>query len=216
MSPVAKSKPDPYVELGVERDASDKEIAAAARRHAKANHPDVSGDRERFEAGRRALAVLKDPKKRDKFDRTGVVDEEAVDNDMQKAMEIIITEFAAVINNYLANENPDFDPRRINIFERMKFSLGKKLSDGEASVKKAERQLGFLRDVAGRISMKKIEGKPETDFVKRALEDQIRDYELKIEQAKEAQRRHRTAIDFLSIYNFRYDAPAVYGMIIGV
>jgi curved DNA-binding protein CbpA len=200
---------DPYDVLGVERDASDKEIAAAAKRHAKVHHPDKGGDRETFEAGRRALVVLKDPKKRDKFDRTGSVDEESVDNDMTNAMQIIVGEFAALINNYMSKDGqPDqamFDLRKIPVFERMKLALGARLAQGAASVRKAERQIEYLRDVAERISIKNVEGKPSVDFVGRALEEQIRGHTEAIDKAKEAQRTQSIAIELLSIYSFRFD-----------
>lgn len=201
-------KLDPYAELGIERDASEREVRAAAKRHAKKNHPDAGGDRNRFEAGRRALVVLADPKKREKFDRTGDVEEDKVDNDLAAAMQIIIAEVAGIINNYISkNMHPQWDPRRIKVFEQMKFALGAKIAEGAASVAKAERQLAFLRDFADRISTKKKKGMPEIDFVKRALEEQIRGFEHGIEDAKLEQRRHQIAIDLLAIYDFRADLP---------
>lgn len=66
---------NPYEVLGVDQAATVDEIKAAAKRHAKENHPDAGGDAETFHRGRRALIVLQDPKKRKKFDETGRVDE---------------------------------------------------------------------------------------------------------------------------------------------
>lgn len=65
----------PYEILGVDRRASDAEIKKAYRRLARKHHPDVNpGDasaQRRFQEIAGAYEVLKDPKRREHFDRTG-------------------------------------------------------------------------------------------------------------------------------------------------
>jgi curved DNA-binding protein CbpA len=63
---------DPYVVLGVRRQASSEEIARAYRRAARATHPDggASGaGSERFRAVNDAYHVLRDPGRRAGYDR---------------------------------------------------------------------------------------------------------------------------------------------------
>lgn len=60
---------DPYEILGVARDATDEEIKAAGKKHARDHHPDAGGDPDEFVQGRKALIVLSDHAKRAKFDR---------------------------------------------------------------------------------------------------------------------------------------------------
>jgi curved DNA-binding protein CbpA len=62
---------DPYVVLGVRRQASPDEIARAYRRAARATHPDSSaaGSGERFQAVSDAYHVLRDPGRRADYDR---------------------------------------------------------------------------------------------------------------------------------------------------
>jgi curved DNA-binding protein len=65
---------DYYEALGVGRDASAEEIRSAYRRLAREHHPDVSKDpgaAERFSEIAEAYEVLRDPEKRERYDRLG-------------------------------------------------------------------------------------------------------------------------------------------------
>ena len=68
---------DYYNLLGVERDATEKEIKAAYRKQARKWHPDLHSGREKQEAEQRfkqineANTVLMDPDKRSRYDRLG-------------------------------------------------------------------------------------------------------------------------------------------------
>ncbi|CAA9557394.1 MAG: Chaperone protein DnaJ [uncultured Thermomicrobiales bacterium] len=66
---------DYYQTLGLGRDADEKAIRAAYRKHARANHPDLHpGDKvaeERFKDVNEAHEVLSDPAKRKMYDRYG-------------------------------------------------------------------------------------------------------------------------------------------------
>ena len=73
------SKRDPYDVLGVPRDASADEIKSAYRRLARRYHPDVNPNdheaEEKFKEIGEANAILSDPDKRSRFDRTGSTDD---------------------------------------------------------------------------------------------------------------------------------------------
>src|SRR5438105_7990585 len=65
---------DYYATLGVNRTASEKEIKSAYRRLARQYHPDVNKDpkaTDRFKLINEAYEVLRDPKKRVKYDQLG-------------------------------------------------------------------------------------------------------------------------------------------------
>ena len=63
---------DPYIVLGVPRQASGEEIARAYKRAARASHPDSgsAGSAERFQAVSDAYEVLRDPGRRAMYDRS--------------------------------------------------------------------------------------------------------------------------------------------------
>lgn len=65
---------DYYSTLGIKRDATPEEIKRAYRKKARQYHPDVSKEadaEERFKEVQEAYAVLKDPEKREAYDRFG-------------------------------------------------------------------------------------------------------------------------------------------------
>ena len=68
----SRERRDPYVVLGVPRQASAEEIACAYRRAARASHPDRggAGSAERFQAVSDAYEVLRDPRRRAVYDRS--------------------------------------------------------------------------------------------------------------------------------------------------
>jgi curved DNA-binding protein len=65
---------DYYEALGVPRDASEEDIRRAYRKLARENHPDVNKDpaaEDRFKEVSEAYEVLRDPDKRERYDRLG-------------------------------------------------------------------------------------------------------------------------------------------------
>ena len=67
-----RERRDPYLVLGVPRQASAEEIARAYRRAARTSHPDSggAGSAERFQAITDAYDELRDPRRRAVYDRS--------------------------------------------------------------------------------------------------------------------------------------------------
>jgi curved DNA-binding protein CbpA len=68
----SRERRDPYIVLGVPRQASGEEIARAYRLAARASHPDSggAGSAQRFQAVSDAYDVLRDPRRRAVYDRS--------------------------------------------------------------------------------------------------------------------------------------------------
>lgn len=68
----SRERRDPYIVLGVTRQASGEEIARAYRRAARASHPDSAGagSTERFRVVSDAYDQLRDPRRRAVYDRS--------------------------------------------------------------------------------------------------------------------------------------------------
>jgi curved DNA-binding protein CbpA len=68
----SRERRDPYIVLGVPRQASREQIARAYRRAARVSHPDSgdAGSAERFQAVSDAYDVLRDPRRRAVYDRS--------------------------------------------------------------------------------------------------------------------------------------------------
>lgn len=70
---------DLYRRLGLERGASEQDVHRAYRRSAKLAHPDVGGSPEKWGALCEAYDVLRDPRRRQRYDETGEVEGAAPD-----------------------------------------------------------------------------------------------------------------------------------------
>src|SRR5688572_19231439 len=88
---------NPYVILGVHRNASHRAIKVAYRERAKSAHPDAGGSADAFLALNRAWKVLSDPERRRLYDETGQIAEEAADNGDAMAAAVLIEAFKQAV-----------------------------------------------------------------------------------------------------------------------
>lgn len=129
-----------YDDLGVPREATEKEIRAAYRKAAKAAHPDAGGTAKDFARIQRALAVLKDPRRRQRYDTTGEVDEEA-DNARAKLIELLATILKATINEIAQPDKVDLVASMLIVVRQVRDNLKnhiKAATDARAKWKKIE------------------------------------------------------------------------------
>jgi len=92
--PEATHSDDYYEILGVERDASTKEIRHAYKKLANTHHPDKDGDADIFKDIREAFDILSDPIKRAIYDEHG----RFTSNETSEAQSYIITMIDSLVN----------------------------------------------------------------------------------------------------------------------
>lgn len=118
-----------YEDLGVSPDATPEEIKAAGRRRSKETHPDRGGEPEAFHRVQRALAVLRDPLRRETYDRTG----EAYTGSPE-AQES--AEARALLQMIMVQVMEEGDARFVDLPKRVRERLGQ--MQREASAQKSE------------------------------------------------------------------------------
>lgn len=98
---------NPYQELNLPRSASTADVKTAYRRKAKKAHPDAGGNSESFNRLSRAMLILSDPIRRQKYDSTGDIDEQTPDNVVAVALSIIVGFVSQVVSQHVAGTAPD-------------------------------------------------------------------------------------------------------------
>ncbi|MDH7602550.1 MAG: J domain-containing protein, partial [Armatimonadota bacterium] len=126
---------DYYKILGVDRNATEKEIKAAFRRLARKYHPDVNpGDKEaeeKFKEISEAYEVLSDPEKRRKYDQFGQYWEQVSQQGtgagaaQQPGWETFIFDFGDFARSGARTEEVDFGTSGFSDFFEMLFGTGR-------------------------------------------------------------------------------------------
>lgn len=81
--------PDLYDALGVPKDADHAAIRNAYRQQSKRAHPDAGGTSEKFALIKLAHDTLTDEKRRTRYDQTGETENNPVDNERAKLLEML-------------------------------------------------------------------------------------------------------------------------------
>jgi len=193
---------DPYTTLGVDRGASEEEIRAAAKRAAKESHPDVGGDPDTFNDTRRALAILTNRKKRAEYDRTGDADDPPADNREAAAHTIIAGKVDELMNAYLMSDfDAAKDPRKIDVAAAIKRSIQKDVQVNRTIREAGKKHVATLEQMSERFT----KNRPGFDFIKRLLDDKIREVRSKIAEFEEVSEDLNRAAEIMADYSFRKD-----------
>lgn len=149
-----------YEILGVATDATLEQIKAVHKKLVKKYHPDTKhGDKEKFLNVQHAYDILKDPEKREHYDKTGndYVPEE--DN----TLEIIATLFNALI---------DSDKPIENYVETIKEALQFTIKEANSQIERINKDINKFRRLQKRLKKKKGSA-DDTDFFFTALNSKI-------------------------------------------
>lgn len=187
---------DLYEELGVARDASEKQIRQAYRRRAKKEHPDTGGSPEAFERLQLAHLVLTDQKRRADYDRTGECDEPAPDQSESDALSLIAGAVMRVLD-------ADFDPLACDLRAKMAERIGASMEHVRGQLEDVPRVKARAEKIIGRFK-KRSPGEPIIDSMLRGFADQLGKTEAPM---RESLRAHERALEILKDYDFKADPP---------
>jgi curved DNA-binding protein CbpA len=183
---------DPYQILGVAAGASDEQIKAAYRQHAKGMHPDAGGDPDAFMHMQRACDLLLDPLRRKVFDATGYDPEFADPADLQGAL-IIET----LVNDIVLDERQagTFDP-----LAGMRARLARDIQKARFHIREME---GHRARISGH--MERLERRPETDVLGFMLKARIEAISRSIAETTRKIEATERAHELLEAYSYAVD-----------
>ena len=171
---------DPYVLLGVEREADDAAIKQAYRKLAKTAHPDSGGDADAFAKLQLAYDLLKDPVRRKVYDDTGY-DPQLADAKDLKGLIMLET----LVNDFILDER---EPGSFDPVAAMRRKLTDDILKSRFHILELERHRTRVRKHMDRLGKR-----PETDVLgsmlrarSQSIADAIRNAEGQIEIIEQA------------------------------
>lgn len=177
-----------YDTLGVNKDASQKDIKQAYRDKAKENHEDKGGDNDTMTEINRAYGVLRDPVKRDRYDRTGEETENSFEFKFQQYVQQM---FMAIVDQ----SNVDYTDL-ISEFKHHTADQGEELSK---RLKGAKLRVGRLEKVAKRLTAKG------ENRILMVVENNIHSIKQEIETIKEGITFMANCLSALEDYSYEVD-----------
>lgn len=197
---------DPYEELGVDRSASTDEINLAYRKQARRHHPDKGGEREKFERIGTAVAILRDPEKRAKFDRDGTVDDRPEQDERAQAFGLINGHLGAIVNEYVQSGfAPEKNPEALDVIKVVRTMLHIELEQAQGMVAIGKKHAALLKRMKRRLTRRK--NATGADLITAAIDQQMANSQRQVEAITEGLELHKRAIELLDDYSFEVDRP---------
>lgn len=199
-------KVDLYAELGVRRGASAGEIKAAYRRRAKATHPDAGGSEEAFGLTSTAVAVLSDPRRRERYDRTGEFEVGgAPDNALAEAVAVVQKHVNDAVNPWFASGlDPAKDPRRLDVLALARAKIAAEVEEARRGLPHGHRLVEACEDLASRFSGKSGGA---AAFLRRHFLEQAQLSRRRIAEVERGIATNERALALLADDDFRFDPP---------
>ncbi len=186
---------DPYALLGVAKDADTPTIQRAYRRAAKKAHPDAGGSAELMGQIVLARDVLSDPARRERYDRTGQIDETAPDQFESTAM-VLVAE--AVFHVQQVAERRRMDIATVDVVGDAKRYLKEKIETSDEQVRAGKDAAKKLRKFAARFSSKSV------NRIGPMIDARAAEIEREIEKMSEQIRTLKRALDILGEHAFDF------------
>ncbi len=180
-----------YDTLGVPPDASAAEIKKAFRKKAAQHHPDRGGDTEKMAEINRALDVLSDPARRERYDQTGE-DGNRVPTLDESAQNLIIQLFSQAMEKV---------PDTQNIFIRIAGHISSVQRSEQQRKSTVQRNITKLERKLKRI---KFKGKGR-NFIEALIQHQISALRQECSQIDERHKAADRALEMLKEFDFEVE-----------
>lgn len=189
---------NPYDTLGVPKDASDAEIKSAFRKKAKKTHPDsgVTPDADAFSRASDAHKLLMDPKRREKFDKTG-------DTSGSSFSDPIFTKAMELIGNYVMQIMDSENALTMNIPAEIDRALRQASANAEAQVAKLEKLKAKYERAVKKLKRKKTD---KEDLLLAVFTSSIGQLAHPLMMANENAASVKKAIDLLDSGSYTFEA----------
>lgn len=141
-------QPDLYSILNIKSSATQQEIKASFKLLAKTLHPDAGGGTEAFAKLHSAYMVLRDKARRKKYDESGDVSKQEVNEELTQIARILLELLNAWIEEGIA------DRTNINMIDAMQKHVKKEISGMEKVESNIKKELDALKKIQDRLSCK--------------------------------------------------------------
>jgi curved DNA-binding protein CbpA len=186
---------NPYEELGVPPDASVDQINAAFRRKAREAHPDAGGDAETMARLSRAVAILRDPEARSRFDQTGAT-EEPGHSQQTRVVELLVGAFQQALMQVL-------DPSYEDIIAHAKGQIREVIQQCNQQTANGKQQRARFEKAIKRLKHKG-EGQ---NFIRNAMEANVAAVDRALAQLAEQRTVAEEALSLADEYDWERDTP---------
>lgn len=142
---------NPYEVLGIPPNATPQQVKAAYRKLSRRWHPDQNPGKDtsaKFNEVNAAYRLLSDPERRERFDRTGVADEDAPDNSLSEALAVLSVAYTETI---LEGVSTGKNLRRVNLIAVMKAKIVEKLKPVRKELSDMDKIEAAFKESSGRF-----------------------------------------------------------------
>jgi curved DNA-binding protein CbpA len=195
---------DPYIELGVPRDADPAAIKAAHRRKIKKAHPDAGGSPDEFDRAQRSYLVLSDPDRRAHYDRTGQTETESAA--AHKAR--VVNELLSIISQIVEQEALDLE--HTDILQTIRTSINGVLGKIAQELAATKSKVARLDRLEKRLKPKgKKNGAAEetatSAIMALALRQQRSNLETHIDMTQKAEELHKQMLAVFDAFRYEFE-----------
>ena len=194
---------NPYEELEVSKDFTEKELKSQFRKLCKEHHPDKKGNSDKFIDLKIAYDILADSKKRAYYDETGLIPDDMEENKIRtKAKESLFN----LINHIIYNPNIMQHYENMDLIEIINKAIDDNKKVVTANIKKLSKEYKTARKILLRLKHKG----GTNDFIKGMIENSIKEKEEIIQNIS----NDIKVLDIMSeiILEYEYDFEKVVSM----